>query len=130
MPALFTRPETATRMPLAAEPVLKSWNAKSHPDQQRLRAYVEAVAAQVGLNDWPAQEPRVVELIVGLPQELAVDRSGRDLDNYLYPLVRHLGPSRIAAAFARKLHQHGSTIAVDATTPISEPPSAADVYRP
>ena len=50
-----------------------------------------------------------------------MDRGGRDLDNYLYPLVRRVGADRIAAAFARKLHQPGSTIAAGSATPIFEP---------
>jgi hypothetical protein len=118
---LYARPDAPARIPLADEPVLESWNAADHPDQLRLHAYLTRVAEQVGLNQWPAQEPRSIELVVGLPTSLPLDRGGRDLDNYLYPLVRHFGAGRIAAAFGRKTHQQGSTNAVGTALPAAEP---------
>lgn len=95
--------------------MLESWNAA---DQLRLHAYLNRVAEQVLLNGWPAQEPRTIELVVGLPKSLSLDRGGRDLDNYLYQVVRRFGAGRIAAAFGRKTHQQGSTIAVDSARPV------------
>jgi hypothetical protein len=47
--------------------------------------------------------------------------TGRDLDNYLYPLARTFGAHRIAAAFGRKAHQPRSTIAVGPAVPVSGP---------
>jgi len=121
---LYARPDMAARIPLAREPVLESWNGREHPDQLRLRAYLDTVAAQVGSAAWPAQESRVVELIVGLPSTSPVDRGGRDLDNYLFPVARRLGAGRIAAAFARKVHQQGSTIAIGPAAPGIDLPSS------
>jgi hypothetical protein len=54
----------------------------------------------------------VLELTVGLRSGLALDRGGRDLDNYLLPIARRIGAHRIDAMFGRKLHAATSTIAV------------------
>lgn len=121
MAGLFARPDVAARIQLAGEPVLESWNAADHPDQLRLRAYLDVVAEQLGIADWPVQEQRTIELVVGLPRTVPLDHGGRDLDNYLYPLVRRLGASRIAAAFARKVHQPYSTIAAGHAVLDAEP---------
>ncbi|MEU4214081.1 hypothetical protein [Actinoplanes sp. NPDC026623] len=118
---LFARPPAAARLRLAGEPVLESWNAAGHPDQLRLRTYVDTVAEQVRVNDWPPQGQYSVELVVGLADPVPLHHGGRDLDNYLYPLARRLGPHRIAAAFGRKVRQAGSTIAVGTALPAGEP---------
>ncbi|AGL21559.1 hypothetical protein [Actinoplanes sp. N902-109] len=100
--------------------MLESWNAADHPDQIRLRTYVDSVAEQLGVTDWNERGRRAIELVVGLPDSLPLDRGGRDLDNYLFPLARRLGPHRIAAAFGRKVHQNGSTIAVAPAMPTND----------
>ncbi|MFC4066906.1 hypothetical protein [Actinoplanes subglobosus] len=120
MTELFARPSAHLRQRLATEPVLESWNAGSHPDQARLRAYLDEVAAQIGVESWIEDEPRTIELIVGLPDPLPLDSGGRDLDNYLFPVARRLGANRVAAAFGRKVHQQGSTIAIGAAVPAEE----------
>ncbi|MFD0783354.1 hypothetical protein ACFQZ8_05380 [Micromonospora azadirachtae] len=93
-------------------PVLESWNAADHPDQRRLRAYLDEVIRLVGADALPPGEPLALELVVGLPATIAPDRGGRDLDNYLFPVVRRIGAGRVAAVFGRKLQQPESTIAV------------------
>jgi hypothetical protein len=122
---LFVRPDAGLRLTLTTEPVLESWNAGDHPDQLRLRAYLDEVADQLKAKDWDPHEPLAIELVVGLPEPLPLDRGGRDLDNYLYPLARHLGAHRIAAVFGRKVRQHGSTIAVDNAVPADDPDTPA-----
>ncbi|MEU4689107.1 hypothetical protein [Actinoplanes sp. NPDC023714] len=109
---LFARPDAAGHIRLDHEPVLESWNAADHPDQLRLRSYLAGVTKQLLVAEWANNGPRAIELVVGLPDDTPLDRGGRDLDNYLYPLVRHFGGERIGAAFARKAHQEESTIAV------------------
>jgi hypothetical protein len=54
----------------------------------------------------------VVELAGGLPSSVALTSGGRDLDNYLCPLVKRLGPARFRAAFGRKFHGAASSLAV------------------
>lgn len=48
--------------------------------------------------------PLVVELTVGVRDELPLTGGGRGLDNYLFPLAQRLGPAHIAAMFGRKVH--------------------------
>lgn len=48
--------------------------------------------------------PLAVELAVGLPPGAPLISGGRDLDNYLYPLVTRLGAGRFCAVFGRKVH--------------------------
>ena len=118
---MFARPGAAGHIRLDHEPVLESWNAADHPDQVRLRTYLGGVTRQLLDAEWAKTGPRAVELIVGLPECTPLDRGGRDLDNYLYPLVRHFGAERIGAAFARKAHQKGSTLAVVPVAALAEP---------
>ena len=125
MTQFFARPSALLRRHLATEPVLESWNAANHPGQLRLRDYLDKVASQLGVQSWNTDEPRTIELIVGLPEPLPLDSGGRDLDNYLFPVARRLGAHRLAAVFGRKVRQHGSTIAVDTAVPVEEPQTPA-----
>jgi hypothetical protein len=64
-------------------------------------AHVDAVVAP----ELAAASGRVaVELTVGLPGTVSLIDGGRDLDNYLFPVARRLGPERVAAIFGRKIH--------------------------
>ena len=117
MAQLFVRPDAASRIALPSLPVLESWNAVDHPDQRRLRAYLDEVVTLIGAAAWPPSETLALELIVGLPATIAPDRGGRDLDNYLLPIVRRIGAGRVAAVFGRKLRQPRSTIAIGAAVP-------------
>jgi hypothetical protein len=118
---LFARPDPAARLTLTEEPVLESWNVAGHPDQLRLHSYLDGVAEALKAKDWPAREQRTIELVVGIPESLPIDRGGRDLDNYLFPLARRLGSDRIAAAFGRKTYQHQSTVAVALALAVAQP---------
>lgn len=121
MTGLFARPAPAGRLALPIDPVLDSWNAVDHPDQLRLRTYLDSVAATLAATGWDTHEPLAIELVVGVPETLPVDRGGRDLDNYLYPIARRLGAARLAAVFGRKVHQRGSTIAAGLAVAADQP---------
>lgn len=58
--------------------------------QVKLAGFVEHVASVV--ESPAASVPLVLELAVGLPGTVPLERSGRNLDNYLYPLAQKLGP--------------------------------------
>lgn len=124
MAQLFHRPTTATRLTVA--PRLASWDAAASASQQRLAAYlahVEALAAPLMTG---VQGKLAVELTVGLAANVSLTSGGRDLDNYLYPLAKRLGPGRLAAMFGRKVHGP-SSLAIDAAQPHipSRPPQFA-----
>lgn len=117
---MYGRPVVAP-MPLADVPLLESWNAKTHPDQVRLAAYLDRVAELVCLPDHATR--LTLELCVGLPPSRSLVTGGCDLDNYLFPIIRRLGADRFDAVFGTKAHRPQSTITIapsvddDATVP-------------
>lgn len=87
---------------LELSPVLESWNSRDHPDQVRLREFLDAVedvACHAGVETNLA-----LELQVGLPQSKPLMSGGGDLDNCLFPIARRLGAERFAAVFGTKRH--------------------------
>jgi hypothetical protein len=125
---LFARPDAASRIALPGRPVLESWNSANHPDQQRLRVYLDEVITLIGTDALASGEPLALELVVGLPATTAPDRGGRDLDNYLLPVVRRIGAGRVAAVFGRKLRQPRSTIALGAAVRQTDPPEPPQLH--
>jgi hypothetical protein len=91
MGSLFARPATTPRV-LSAAPVLESWEATGHPDQRRLRRYLDEVEMLADGCVPAAADHLVLELAVGLPAGTALISGGRDLDNYLLPVARRIGP--------------------------------------
>jgi hypothetical protein len=109
MVSVFRRPTNPVA--LAVPPALESWDAADHPSQARLAAFLDRVET-VAAPDVADVAGRVAfELVVGFDAAVPLDSGGRDLDNYLYPVARRLGPLRLAAAFGRKAHGP-STLAV------------------
>ncbi|MFE9650135.1 hypothetical protein ACFYO0_39720 [Streptomyces sp. NPDC006365] len=111
MSSLFSRP-AVTPVELSEPPVLESWDATAHPSQQRLRGYLDSVAALFGPILAEDTTHLALALDVGLADHVALTRGGHDLDNYLFPLARRFGAGRFDAVFARKRHDASSTIAV------------------
>ncbi|QSR30518.1 hypothetical protein CFI00_08370 [Nocardioides sp. S5] len=50
---------------------------------------------------------------MGLPSTTSLTTGGRDLDNYLLPVVRRLGQERFFAVFGQKVHGNSSTLAIE-----------------
>src|SRR5262245_42652338 len=71
---LFARPDPASHVTLPGVPVLESWNAADHPDQLRLKVYLDEVAGLIGTGLSADREPLSVELVVGLAPEVDLDR--------------------------------------------------------
>ena len=120
---LFDRP-SAQPIVLPVRPVLASWDASTSPSQKRLVTYLETVRSLVDLGGGSGL---VLELVVGLPEEVSLDAGGHDLDNYLYPVAASLGPARFDAVFASKRHAADSTIAVAAASFASVSPGAPNL---
>jgi hypothetical protein len=84
---------------------LESWERADHPEQRALREYLDHLAAAVGPHLQEHQRRDLaVSLHVGLPSGAPLIGAGADLDNFLYPVVRRLGPGRFASAWAVKEH--------------------------
>ncbi|GAA4455909.1 hypothetical protein [Phytohabitans houttuyneae] len=104
---VYRRPPARVMLEMA--PRLASWDRVGAPGQLALAKfldYADGVAAPLLVGDGPF----ALELSVAADGWAAPDRGGRDLDNYLFPLVNRLGPQRFAAVFGRKT-QGGSWLA-------------------
>lgn len=118
--ALYDRPNRHV-IPLSTPPRLESWDAASSPSQVALRGYVDELAELAEPKLRAFSGPPALALRVGLPPDVALDSGGRDLDNYVFPVVRRLGADRFDAVWAEKAHG-ASSLAVDSMSPIQAPP--------
>lgn len=108
----FAAVEAALVLPV--QPRLASWDAASHPDQQRLAAYLAPVSELLGPAAAAAPDPLGLRLEVGLRPEVDLLHE-RDLDNYLLPLARHLAlvtGRTLATVSGSKSHSDVSRVGV------------------
>jgi hypothetical protein len=110
-------PPEALGIELRRPPVLESWNARAHPDQLRLAAFLDDVEAALALPSTGGG--LTLALQVGVPYARPLVTGGGDLDNYLFPIVRRLGAARFDAAFATQRHGAASTVAVTKSRPVT-----------
>jgi hypothetical protein len=108
---LFARPDSPGRLRLPGQPVLESWMAVGHPDQQRLARYLDELE-RLTVAAMGDRRHLSLELRVGLGASIPLTSGGNDLDNYVYPVVRRLKADRFDVAFADKDHAGSSTICV------------------
>lgn len=102
---------------LRKQPRLESWDARGSRSQTLLREYLDdlvdlADATLVGLEGRLA-----IALHVGLPGIASTRTAGDDLDNYLFPVVRRLGPDRFVSARASKTPGGTSTVRISVAQP-------------
>lgn len=74
--------------------------AKDHPDSQRLREFIDD--ADPRLAPYIEGTRCGLELSVRLGPGVLIGQGGRDLDNYLFPLVNRLGAARLISVFGSK----------------------------
>jgi hypothetical protein len=118
-PAMFASP-SGTASALRIPPRLATWMKKDHPDQVRLGAYLDSLDPLVRPILEADEGPLVLELSVGLPDEQSLLTGGRDLDNFLSPIVHRFGPKRFVAAIGRKVQGTSSTLRVGPARPADE----------
>lgn len=103
------------------EPRLASWDHREHPNQLRMNAYLEPVFEKLaprlaGCGEW------AINLIVDVGQEKHLHR-GHDVENYITPLVKKLGPQHFVYAAVSKRVGGGSRISIGRAMRCSaEPP--------
>ena len=113
----YARPETEPRQVRVA-PRLASWEKADHPDQVRLRNYLDDTEAL--LADSRIDGPWALRLDVGLP-------SGRDLldmadlDNYAYPLAYRLKGAGLVSVWCTKQHNERSFVRVEPAREVPPP---------
>ena len=115
----YARPE-GDRQELRVAPRLASWNTADHPDQVRLREYLDDTEAL--LVDSRIDGPWALRLDVGLP-------SGRDLldmadlDNYAYPLACRLKDDGLVSVWCTKQHSEQSFVRIEPAREMPLPPA-------
>lgn len=123
MATLHTRPDGSPPIQLEMTPRLASWNRVGDPARDRLDLYLSHVHG-LTTRYMTTELPLALELHVGMGQRPLAQES--DLDNFLEPVLRHLGANRFWAAFGAKRAEEQSTLAVGPTTP-TEPPRGPDL---
>lgn len=106
--AIYPRPDDGPEFPLAKAPRLESWDRAGHPSQVLLTEYLAHVQELIGERLQSFSEPLALLLSVGLPAGTDLLTGGRDLDNYLYPVVRSLGWDRFVSVYGEKRHSQSS----------------------
>ena len=107
---------------LRVSPRLASWNQTDHPDQVRLRAFLDDAEALLAASR--IDGPWALRLDVGLP-------TGRDLldmadlDNYAYPLASQLKDPGLVSVWCTKQHSEQSFVRIEAAREM--PPPSTDV---
>lgn len=108
-PRWYARP-AGEGLALRKAPRLASWNKASHPDQVRLREYLEDTAELVAPT-MVVTGPWTLALDVGLPRGRdLIDMA--DLDNYAYPLASRMRNERLVSVWCTKRHADTSRVLV------------------
>ncbi len=121
----FARPENDPLV-LRVAPRLASWNKADHPDQVRLRAYLDDTEALVATSR--VDGPCALRLDVGLPSSRDLLDAG-DLDNYAYPLVYRLRDPNLVSVWCTKQHSDQSTVRLAAAREVPAPAAGVLVAK-
>jgi hypothetical protein len=106
----YARPENNAHQ-LRVAPRLESWEKADHPDQVRLRAYLDDTEAL--LADSRVDGPWTLRLDVGLPVGRNLLNMA-DLDNYAHPLAHRLKDSDLVSVWCTKQHSDQSFVRIEA----------------
>lgn len=113
----FARPEN-NALQLRVAPRLASWNKADHPDQVRLRAYLNDTEALLASSR--VDGPWALRLDVGLPATRdLLDAS--DLDNFAYPLAYRLRDSGLVSVWCTKQHSEESFVRIESAREVFQP---------
>ncbi len=121
----FARPEN-NALPLAVEPRLASWEKRDHPDQVRVRAYLDDT--ETALSESRVEGPWALRLDVGLPATRDLLNMA-DLDNYAQPLADRLNDRNLVSVWCTKQHCTQSFVRIDTAREVSGPSTRVLVAR-
>ena len=97
------------------KPRLASWNRSDHPDQIRLREYLRDLSVELG--PLTAMQPLFLKMMIDVEEPGRLERH-HDLDNYLTPVVAHLGPRQFRYVEAVKRVGGGSDLRIGLAVPL------------
>ena len=105
---------------------MASWDKADHPDQVRLRAFLDDTEALLAASR--VDGPWALRLAVGLPT--GRDLLGMaDLDNYAYPLASHLKDPSLVSVWCTKQHCEQSFVRIEAAREMRPSPREVLVAR-
>jgi hypothetical protein len=113
----YARPEGDSHE-LRLAPRLESWEKADHPDQVRLREYLDDTEEL--LADSRIDGPWALRLDVGLPAERKLLHMG-DVDNYAHPLAKRLKDPGLVSVWCTKQHREQSFVRIEAARELSNP---------
>jgi hypothetical protein len=100
------------------EPLLASWESKTHPAQIRLQAYLDHLVTQLGAL--PDRRDLFLVLAIDVRDPARLLRH-YDLENYVTPVVYRFGAEHFNLCVATKQAGGGSTITVGVAEPRPNP---------
>lgn len=104
----FWRAGEALTTLTAIRPLLACWEAKAHPSQVRMQAYLDDIQQRLGEQ---CHDRLFLHLEVDVEQQRRLEKH-HDLENYLTPLVDRLGRNKFVLATATKYVGGGSRLTV------------------
>ncbi|UCZ58038.1 hypothetical protein [Mycolicibacterium phocaicum] len=122
----YARPEGNSKE-LRIPPRLASWEKATHPDQVRLRAYLDDTEELVADSRIDGQW--ALRLDIGLPAtHQLLDMS--DLDNFAHPLSKRLLDPGLVSVWCTKRHSERSFVRIEAPRKIALPSKGIYIARP
>jgi len=124
----YARPENEA-IQLRHTPRPASWNAKNHPDQRRLRAYLDDTKDLLIGSE--IDGPWALRLDVAAHPDRALLTAVADLDNYAYPLAHHLMDPGLVSVWCTKRHDKSeqSFIRIQSASGVAAPSTELFVAR-
>ena len=121
----YARPK-GEKQQLRVAPRLASWNKADHPDQVRLRAFLDDAEGLLAASR--VDGPWAVRLDVGLPAEQdLLDMA--DLDNYAHPLAFRLANPNLVSVWCTKQHSTQSFVRIEPAREVPSPSTGVLVAR-
>lgn len=122
----FARPENEAEQ-LRFIPRLASWEKADHPEQVRLKAYLDDTADLLAPSR--VEGPWALRLDVGFPAARDL-LDAADLDNYAYPLARRFQDVNLVSVWCTKQHDERSFVRIDAAREVPAPSTGVLIAKP
>ena len=124
----YSRPESFSKRQQLMHAIRPaSWNASDHPDQVRLKAYLDDTEDL--LANSRVEGPWALRLDVGASTTKNLLTEVADLDNYAYPLASRLQDSGLVSVWCTKQHHEQSFVQIAPASEVHEPQNGVLVVR-
>jgi hypothetical protein len=117
-PVFFAAPMSES-VRLDIPPRLASWDIAGHSNHKQLTKALEHAKQRIGPALGSMADPVALRLDVGL-RDTVPPLADHDLDNYLFPLARHLG-RKFVSVWCTKRYGAESSLRVETAAEVTEP---------